>query len=282
MAEYKVVDAEQLDSDLVRIATKIKAKGGMSDNLEFPQGFIDGVDSIDTSKEEQEKTVEITENGTTEVLPDDGKVLSKVTVNVEVESGGEDLAALETKIDESGILAKTDPPVETFDEKADRLIAMANVFDKLPTVSFSGATITEIPFYIDKPAANMAYGFHGTTNLVRMVGVNTSRATNCSYMFSNSGIQVIERPFDFSACTALSAFFNANKLVEVRIVAGTIKVNTNISSAVLSDESIQSIIDGLADLTGGTAQTLTLHATVKAKLTEEQLATITSKNWSVA
>jgi hypothetical protein len=36
----------------------------------------------------QEKTVNITENGTTEVLPDEGFALSKVTVNVEVESGG--------------------------------------------------------------------------------------------------------------------------------------------------------------------------------------------------
>lgn len=40
------------------------------------------------AKPEQEKTVDITENGTTEVIPDSGKVLSKVTVNVEVESGG--------------------------------------------------------------------------------------------------------------------------------------------------------------------------------------------------
>ena len=47
----------------------------------------------ETAKPEQEKTIDITENGTTEVLPDSGKVLSKVTVNVEVASGegsGED------------------------------------------------------------------------------------------------------------------------------------------------------------------------------------------------
>lgn len=37
-----------------------------------------------SSKPEQEKTVDITENGTTEVTPDEGKVLSKVKVNVDV------------------------------------------------------------------------------------------------------------------------------------------------------------------------------------------------------
>lgn len=36
----------------------------------------------------QEKTVEITENGTTEVVPDAGYALSKVTVNTNVESSG--------------------------------------------------------------------------------------------------------------------------------------------------------------------------------------------------
>lgn len=37
-----------------------------------------------SSKPEQEKTVDITENGTTAVTPDEGKVLSRVTVNVDV------------------------------------------------------------------------------------------------------------------------------------------------------------------------------------------------------
>lgn len=53
-------------------------------------------------------------------------------------------------------------------------------------------------------------------------------------------------------------------------------------SSKLSDSSIQNIIDSLADLTGTTAQTLTFHADVKAKLTQTQLDTITSKNWNLA
>ena len=52
----------------------------------------------ETAKEEQEKTIDITENGTTEVTPDSGKVLSKVTVNVEVESGGGDPYAVVNSI----------------------------------------------------------------------------------------------------------------------------------------------------------------------------------------
>ncbi len=50
----------------------------------------------------------------------------------------------------------------------------------------------------------------------------------------------------------------------------------------LSDASIQNIIDHLADLTGQATQTLTFHATVGAKLTDNQKAYITAKNWTLA
>lgn len=40
--------------------------------------------TLDTQKDEQEKSVSITENGSTTVTPDSGKVLSKVTVEVNV------------------------------------------------------------------------------------------------------------------------------------------------------------------------------------------------------
>lgn len=42
----------------------------------------------------QEKTVDITENGTVEIVPDEGCVLSKVVANVEVSSGGSDSDSL--------------------------------------------------------------------------------------------------------------------------------------------------------------------------------------------
>lgn len=47
---------------------------------------VDGINS--SGKPEQEKTVEITENGTTEITADAGFALSKVTANVNVQSGG--------------------------------------------------------------------------------------------------------------------------------------------------------------------------------------------------
>jgi endonuclease I len=47
------------------------------------------------------------------------------------------------------------------------------------------------------------------------------------------------------------------------------------------NDSVQSIVDALKDLTGATAQTLTFHADVGGKLTDAQKATITAKNWTL-
>lgn len=61
---------------------------------------IDTVTTKDGSKPEQEKTVDITENGATEIFPDEGYVLSKVTANVNVPT-----ASGENKLNQ--LLAKT-------------------------------------------------------------------------------------------------------------------------------------------------------------------------------
>lgn len=48
MAEYVVVDKEQLDADLSNVADAIREKGGTSESLEFPQGFVDGINAIES------------------------------------------------------------------------------------------------------------------------------------------------------------------------------------------------------------------------------------------
>lgn len=74
---------DNLTDFLTNVADAIRAKKGTSDLIN-PQNFDSEIASISTSKEEQEKTVTITENGTVEVIPDSGKALSKVTVTANV------------------------------------------------------------------------------------------------------------------------------------------------------------------------------------------------------
>lgn len=47
MAEYKVVNATQLDADIKSIANAIRTKGGTGEDLMFPNGFVDAVGAIE-------------------------------------------------------------------------------------------------------------------------------------------------------------------------------------------------------------------------------------------
>lgn len=94
----------------------------------------------------------------------------------------------------------------------------------------------------------------------------------------------IKGQIDLTLCTSNTSAFNGCSLLEsVSFKENSIHINISFSqSPKLSDESVQSIIDGLADLTGSDTQTLTFHTDVKNELSEEQRAIITSKNWTLA
>jgi hypothetical protein len=105
------------------------------------------------------------------------------------------------------------------------------------------------------------------------IGASAAAATNFDTVIGE---------LDFSGATNGTTNINWNGPIDFRIKPGTIKINFSYNDKDLTNETIQSIIDGLVDMTGQTAQILTLHADVKAKLTEEQIATITNKNWTLA
>lgn len=52
-------------------------------------------------------------------------------------------------------------------------------------------------------------------------------------------------------------------------------------ASLLSEESIQFIIDGLTDVTGSPEQLLTLSSSSADDLTEEQKATLEAKGWTI-
>ena len=130
-------------------------------------------------------------------------------------------------------------------------------FDGMFTVCRNLTTIPQLDTSKGKSFKSM-FGY--CVNLTTIPQLDTSNGTNFTDMFV--------------LCHALK---------NISFVAGCIKKSIWFArSDKLTDESIQSIIDGLADLTGQTAQTITFHTTIKNKLTEEQIASATSKNWNIA
>lgn len=121
----------------------------------------------------------------------------------------------------------------------------------------------------------------GCTSLVEF-DQDTSKVTSFYQMFDGDTSLETIKTIDGTASQGFaSTFQNCSALKNIEITPSTIKFNISFSdSPLLTDISIQNIIDGLATVTS--QQTLTLHADVKAKLTDEQKSAITSKNWRLA
>ena len=148
--------------------------------------------------------------------------------------------------------------------------------------SFSGGAIEYIDYYMDtKKGIDFGSCFSTCKKLTRLVGINTLSATNITEMFLNcTSLESITEPFNISKVTeANKTFNNCAKLKDIRFVAETIKVSISFpSSSLLTAESIQSIIDGLA--TVETARTLTLHA--NTKILQSQVDSANAKGWTIA
>lgn len=149
-------------------------------------------------------------------------------------------------------------------------------------------------------------GWNGETFRPKYPIICKDGNTNARSVFSSSRITDIYVPIEvtgipmdemFYRCTALqtislltlngvtgasNAFLACSKL-ENLTVAGSIDVDFNLSAtAVLTDASVQSVLDHLKDLTGQTTKTLTFHNAVGSRLTDAQKAAVTARNWTLA
>lgn len=146
----------------------------------------------------------------------------------------------------------------------------------------------KITVYVSEKCTNMAHAFRyggfdetSTIEEIEVLG-DTSKITSYNQAFYYRPLlKRIKGYFDFSSCTNVSNMFGGCVcLQEFYPVANTIKVPISFANSPnLIPECKQAIIDGLADLTGQTTQTITFYKNIV--LTEEQKATITLKNWTL-
>lgn len=105
------------------------------------------------------------------------------------------------------------------------------------------------------------------------------------YMFYNQQyLENINGEIDFTKINATTGtnlmFYACNNLKEVRFTKESLKYDLQMAqSKSLSLESLQSIIDGLGNVT--TTRTLSLNSTAYNKLTEEQKQSVTDKGWTI-
>ncbi len=175
------------------------------------------------------------------------------------------------------------------------------------TYMFSGCdSLQTIPLLDTSSVTDMSSMFNGCKTLLNIPLLNTSSVTDMSYMFSGDINHLIKIPaFDTSSVTNFNNFayycrllqsltldlisttsisqlvYGCNKLEFLTLT--NIKYNLNISSSTkFSQETLEALIDNLADLTGQTAQTFTMGSTNLAKVSQEKKDLATAKNWSLA
>lgn len=127
----------------------------------------------------------------------------------------------------------------------------------------------------------MTYTFNQSGALEEVVlNFSTKNILNYESAFNTCRkLKKILGALDFSSATNVNYMFvNCSNLEEVRFAPNTLSISMGLGfCGNLTNESVQSIIDGLA--TVETVQTLTLSS--KVVLSDEQKAIISSKNWTL-
>ena len=271
MAEYVVVDKEQLEADLTTIADSIRGLIESEEKLLFPQGMKEAVEgySLDEPLATQDELIE----------------QIKTALQGKASGGEENLLIYANRICfiDLNLFNKTNVVLD---------LPYAKECNSMFYLEIQNKTVESIAVNCPNLVNNMQYfmtaisGAYDYTLKKVTINFDTSNVKNWNMAFNRVyGLEVIDGlPFDFSSATNVTVTFNyLSALKEMRWKKNSLSLSISVSgSPLLNNETIQSIIDGLADLTGGTSQTLTLHADVKSKLTETQVATITSKNWTLA
>ena len=132
-------------------------------------------------------------------------------------------------------------------------------------------------------ATTVTYMFRYSNGITRVGVLDFSNCKELNRPFYSTQIKTIDCIIVHENLSYTNTFDYSNNL-ENLTVSGTIGKSISFTSCQnLTADSVQSIIDALITITDGVTRTLTLHADVKAKLTDEQKATITvTKGWTLA
>lgn len=140
----------------------------------------------------------------------------------------------------------------------------------------------------DKTASLVADNMFRTCSKLEYVDLtefNRKFSTITYFIADSTKVKAIYGELDLSAVTTYTYWLaNVSSLVEMRIKADTITASITFQwCPYLSDDTIQSIIDGLMAITDGVARTITFHQAVRNKLSAEQENEIQNvKGWTLS
>ena len=184
--EEGYADGYQASQESITLQEKTITENG---EFKTDEGFT-GMSKVTVAvpiKEEQEKTVEITKNGTTEVVADEGKSMSKVTVNTNVAFDGE--------------LGK--PYIDT-----SKITDFSHFCE-------GGRLSDELDKFDTSNGTNFKEMFYGNTKITTIPLLDTSKGTDFEAMFYNSSIESIPKLNTSKGTSFESMFFQCKKLTTI-------------------------------------------------------------------
>lgn len=296
MSEYVVMPK----SDYVSACDAIRAKSGSTELIKSNE-LADAINQLGTYKEEQEKTIDITKNGTTEIPPDEGKVLSKVTVNVDVPSEDtyhqlfwNNYQCFGDRVDYEKAFYNAGHTIWI----ADMIQPIYDFTVNIANSMFRGLTdLTDFNTFLEdrnvtfnfilspqnQALASAGYMFSGCTSLKSVVGLNCEKVSTIIYMFNSCHNLETVHLKNLQKTTNIDGVFNqCYVLKNLTIENGEISSNINLGdSSQLTDLSIDSIETALVDLTGQTSKNIILNKAVIERMSDEQKLKFTNKNWTI-
>jgi surface protein len=157
----------------------------------------------------------------------------------------------------------------------------SNVTD-MSEMFYKCQNLTTIPQLDTGRVTNMISMFFRCESLTTMPAFDTSKVTSMYNMFSFCRSLTTIPAFDTSKVTDMgSMFYNCSNIEQIHLL--NIGTNLDISACTkMTREALLEVIGNLKDLTGSTSKKLTLGSTNLAKLTEDDIALATNKNWTLA
>ena len=244
----KLVDTEQLDSDLTQLADSIRAKTGSEDVLSFPYGFIYEIDNIEAGNT-LEQIEYIFSNGFNDYssMFKERYYMSEVPV---------------------GILQNTANGTN-----------FANMF-------YFGGLCTEMPQFDVSNGTDFNHMFYGMADIETFPSFDTAKGLNFDGMFGMCMYTRTIEGIDLSSATSVNLMFEMCNNLENITFNGVIKVSGLDFSPTdfLTYESLMSAINALYDWASeGSTETYYLKTgiTNMGAITEADIAIATQKGWTI-
>lgn len=160
-------------------------------------------------------------------------------------------------------------------------------------VAFQSGKATTYVVDVGESATNFQQMFSGCSNLVtaEIIGSTRNVTTFVEMFYSVPNLKEVKGTLDFTAATTVSSILQTSdykniSLEEIRFEPNSLKIGMNLRYCnKLSTTSVLSVLNGLANLSGLSSQTITFNETLDYDSTDadvkQAIANAIAKNWVV-